>query len=143
MISILPDFNINRLWLLVFLCCFFSCTKREYRKQVQPIYAAQVAIDSAMYDVGKLMRDSSRTISHTFKLVNRGDSIVYFTEIRTGCRCMSYSLDKRTIAPRDSLFLKITYSYSDRNIGYFNKIVYILLNNGHLYSLVGLSGEIK
>lgn len=68
---------------------------------------------------------------------------MYFTEVRTGCRCVSYSLDKATIAPKDSPFLKINYSYSGKDIGYFNKIVYIILNNGYLYSLVGLSGEIK
>ena len=128
---------------LVFLCIVFSCGKQENKKRIQPLYATQVAIDSAMYNVGGIAQNSSRTISHTFKFTNRGDSVIHFTDVRTGCKCITYSLDKTTIAPKDSLLLTINYSYSKNKVGYFNKMIYVILNNGHLYSLIGLRGEIK
>ena len=37
---------------LVFLCIVFSYGKQENKKRKKPLYATQVAIDSAIYNVG-------------------------------------------------------------------------------------------
>lgn len=41
----------------VFLCIVFSCGKQENKKRIQPLYATQVAIDSAIYNVGRFAQN--------------------------------------------------------------------------------------
>ena len=61
--------------------------------------------DEPVFDFGE--RDSTAAFKHTFSLKNAGDAAITIDRVITTCGCTAATLDKKTLAPGESVPLEI------------------------------------
>ncbi|MFO7976454.1 MAG: DUF1573 domain-containing protein [Candidatus Hydrogenedentota bacterium] len=83
--------------------------------------------DQPVYDFGE--RDNLVKVRHTFHLRNAGDDPVTIERIITTCGCTAAKLDQKTLAPGETVPLKVEASLRGR-AGRFEKHIYVL-TKGH------------
>jgi hypothetical protein len=86
-------------------------------KTTKPVYTAQelkaspkISMEKTSYNFGKIERGQKVVTKVNVK--NTGKSPLNIQSVKSACNCISYKLDKETIAPGKSAALEITYSPS-------------------------------
>lgn len=70
--------------------------------------APQITSKQPDHDFGKL--DSRQIVKHTFVLTNSGDEDLHIKEVKPACGCTTAALDKKVLAPGDSVDIKAQLS---------------------------------
>jgi rhodanese-related sulfurtransferase len=72
---------------------------------VAGVAAPMISVDNPIYS--ETVQSGSR-VNHSFILTNAGDEILSITNVRTSCGCTTAALDKRDLAPSESVDLAAT-----------------------------------
>lgn len=80
-------------------------------------------------------------MSHTFKMVNTGDSTLRITNVRATCGCTATQHTTAPIAPGDTATVTVTYNPVGRP-GQFNKTVYVFTDGTPHKSALTIVGNV-
>ena len=97
------------------------------------VAAPQIASPSPVHDFGRL--DNRQVVEHTFVLTNRGDQELRISQVKPACGCTAAALAKKTLAPGESVDLKVSLSLKGAK-GTQHKEVAVLSNDPHVPTLV-------
>jgi|GEM_PF-6969986 hypothetical protein len=133
------------LFLITILFLFYSCNnntnknKQTYNEKAE--YADFLIIDSAQFNIGNIYEKCGK-VSHIFNIFNSSNDTITINRITQGCSCVSAKVNSHIIFPKDSIKLNITFDPTNKK-GYFNKHIFIQLNQGDFFIMPGISGVVN
>jgi hypothetical protein len=86
------------------LICFSAAATSAGPRAVTP---------DPVYDFG--VRENADSVEHAFTLVNDGDEPLKILDVRTNCGCTVATLDKREVAPGQSMLVRATLHLQGRH----------------------------
>jgi len=90
----------------------------------------KLSIDKVAHSFGKIERGTK--VSYKFKVTNNGMSDLKITSLVAGCQCVTYTLSKESIKPKETAILEVVYT--PNTIGEITDIITIVsndINNKH------------
>lgn len=72
------------------------------------IAAPKISTEKLVYEFGQM--DNRKVAEHTFVLTNAGDEELHIGQVKPACGCTAAALDKKTLAPGESVDLKVGLS---------------------------------
>ncbi len=88
--------------------------------------ASIAVVDSAIFDFGTI-KESDGPVSHTFQVINEGESPLVITKVVASCGCTTPEWTKAPIAKGKTGNIKVTYNPKNRP-GKFAKTISIYSN---------------
>ncbi len=116
--------------LLLLVVLVFGANKEETIAKLdttKTLSKAQLEIKESTFDFG-IAPDGQR-ITHHFMLKSVGEDPVLISQVRATCGCTSAPLEKDSLSPGDSTFLKVTFNSSGYNGRKARKSVKITSND--------------
>ncbi|MDR1981026.1 MAG: DUF1573 domain-containing protein [Tannerellaceae bacterium] len=103
---------------------------------------AVMAIEETSYDFGEI-KEAGEKVSHTFKVVNKGDAPLVITRVIPSCGCTTPEWTKEPIAPGASGEVTVTFDPKGRPLGPFVKNVSIYSNGKKGSFILTIRGDVK
>lgn len=103
---------------------------------------SHLEIESSKYSFGKVSRSKQKKILCPFTLINTGSKLLVIQKIDVSCSCVSIKAYPKVIPPKKSknLFVEIN---TEKQLGVFNKAIFINSNADNSLELVRIKGEIE
>lgn len=98
-------------------------------------------IESSKYSFGKVHKSNQKNILCSFTLKNTGAKLLVIHKIDVSCSCVSIKTYPKVIEPNESKTLYVEIS-TKRQLGVFNKVIFINSNADNPLELVRIKGEI-
>jgi hypothetical protein len=93
----------------------------EAQKKASP----KATFEKLTYNFGKLER--GQKVSYKFKVTNTGMSDLKITGVQTGCGCVSYTVSKESIKPKETAIVELIYT--PKSLGEIMDVVSIVSND--------------
>lgn len=82
-------------------------------------------------------------VSATFRIYNVDKALLRIKEVRPDCFCTTTTASKNVIEPGDSAEIKLTFKYTDRDYGYFQKSAFVESNAAKNPILLTIRGYLQ
>lgn len=126
------------------IASFIACNKITKVEQTQTTDSnvAHLEINNPRYSFGVIHKSGQKHILCPFKLKNTGTKHLVIQKIDVSCNCISILEYPKTIAPSETKNLYIQIN-AEKQLGYFNKVVFLNSNADNALELLRIKGEIK
>lgn len=103
--------------------------------------SAYLDIETAQYDFGKISRVDNPRLLINFKIRNNGERLLVISKVDVSCGCLSVRYPEKPIYPRQESQITVQVN-TQKQMGIFNKTVFIRSNAVNDPSLLRIKGEI-
>ena len=88
--------------------------------------APKAVVDNKLFQLGEIKKDEKKT--HKFTIKNTGKEPLKIHQVKPTCNCVTYTLDKKIIAPGKSAVLKATFDAKNQK-GKQSKLITLVTNS--------------
>lgn len=107
--------------------------------QKQKLESPKLIVEKNEFHLGKL--EQNKSVIKRLTIKNEGLQPLVISDVKAGCRCVTYSLDKTEIGAGSSTDLILTYV--PRDLGVMNDKVVLVSNDlNNAYTVISLNSEV-
>ena len=109
-------------------------------KEMDTLNIAKLYFPESSFDFGLIQQNDS--VVHEFSFYNKGNAILFITNVSSSCGCTIPKIYKDKLQPGDSSKLKVVFNSKDK-IDYQEKKITIFANTFPPQSEVSIFGYVK